>query len=91
MKEIILRFLTKKGEEAFHKVEEEGKSQSYMDKKIGKAVAKEIILSKKPLIVNIKVKVKRLAVQVELDKQVIIGLEKYGAKQNIDYEMEVRY
>lgn len=91
MKEIVLRFKTKKGEEVYHKIDAEGKKQSYMDRKISKAVAKDTILSKKPLIVKIKVKVKRLAIIIKLDQMVEDSFKKYGAKKNIDYDMEVRY
>lgn len=91
MKEIILKFKTAKGVKAYHEVDAEGKSRPYMERKIAKAVAKETIISKKPLIVKLKIKVKRLAVQAELHKQVVLGLKKFGAEQNTDYEMEVRY
>lgn len=90
VKEIILRFKTPKGEKAYWLVEEEGKKQSYMDRKIGRAVAKDTVLSKHPLIVKIKVKVKRLAKKVCLDDKVVEGLAKHGAKKDVDYEMEVR-
>jgi len=88
---ILLRFKTKKGEDAYRKVEEEGKAQSYMDRKIGRAVARETVLSKKPLIIKIHVKVKRLAVRIKLDEQVTVGLAKHGAKLDTDYTMEVTY
>ena len=91
MREIILTFNTKKGEKAYHEVEADGKAQSYMDRKIGKAVARDKITSKKPLTVQIKVKVRRLAIATKLDEQIVLALKKKGAKKGIDYEMEVSY
>jgi len=91
MKEIVLKFKTEKGEKAYHKVDAEGKAQSFLERQIAKKVARDILISKKPLIVKIKIKVKRLAVQVKLDEQVEIALKKFGAVKGIDYELEVRY
>lgn len=89
MKEIILTFKTEKGEQAYKKVDEEGKKQSFMDRKISKAVASDKVVSKNPLIVNISIKVQRLAVHVELDKKVKEALEKFGAVEGVDYSMKV--
>lgn len=91
MKAIILKFKTKKGEEAYHKVDAEGKKQPYMDRKISKSVAKDSILSKNPLVVKIKIKVKFLAVKIKLDHKVEEALQKFGAKKDIDYKLEVLY
>jgi len=91
MKKIILEFKTKKGEKAYYKVEEEGKAQSYLDRKIGRAVARESILSKEPLTIELKIKVKRLAIKVGLDNQIIQGLKKHGAIKGVDYDMEVKF
>ena len=90
MKEIILTFKTKKGESAYHKVDAEGKTQSYMDRKIARAVARDNIISKDPLTVKIKIKVERLAIQVQLDEQIVEALKKKGAVQNKDYTMEIK-
>lgn len=91
MKEIILKFKTPKGVKAYYEVDAEGKSRPYMERKISKAVATDSIISKKPLIVRIKIKVERLAIQAKLDEQIVTALEKKGAKKNKDYTMEVRY
>ena len=91
MKNIVLKFKTEKGEKAYQKVEEDGKAQSYLDRKIGRAVAKESIISKNPLTIKIKVKVKRLAVKVKLDEQIVDGLKKYGAKVGVDYDIYIKY
>jgi len=91
MKEILLKFLTKRGEEAYAKVEAEGKAQSRLDRRIAKSVARDTVIQKSPLVVKIKIKIKRLAVQVQLDKQVVEALKKFGAKENKDFEIEVTY
>lgn len=89
MKIIILKFLTKKGEDAYMKIMEEGKKQSWTDRQISKKVADDSITNTNPLVVEIRVKIPWLAVQVELDKQIITGLEKYKALLDKDYKMEV--
>jgi len=91
MKEIVLTFKTPKGEKAYHEVDDEGKAQSYLERKIAKAVAKDSIISKDPLTVRIKIKVSRLAVQVKLDEQVVDALKKKGAVIGKDYDLQVRY
>jgi hypothetical protein len=90
MKLIVLKFLTKKGEEAYFKVESEGKKQSWKDKQIASHVAKDVVFSKSPLEVHVEVKIEWLAVQVQLDQQIIIGLKKHGAVIEKDYTLEVR-
>lgn len=90
MKSILLKFLTRNGEQAYHKVDAEGKDQSFMDKQIAKKVATDHVLSKKPLIIKIKIKISWLAVKVDLPKQIRQGLKKYGAEEDKDYTIEVR-
>jgi len=90
MNSIVLTFLTKKGEEAYRMVEKEGKKQSWRDRQIGKRVATDNVISKNPLIVKIDVKVDWLAVRVELDKQIALGLKNHGADIDKDYTMEVQ-
>lgn len=91
MKEILLRFKTKKGEDAYWKIDAEGKAQPKMDRRIANAVAKELILQKDPLVVKIKIKIKRLAVQVKFHEQVEEALKKCGAKKERDYDLQVVY
>jgi hypothetical protein len=40
--------------------------------------------------VHVEVKIEWLAVQVQLDQQIIIGLKKHGAVIEKDYTLEVR-
>ena len=89
MKLIVLRFLTVKGENAYWKIEEEGKRQSWKDRQIAKRVAEDKVVSEKPLVVRIVVKIPWLAVQVKLDEQVRVGLEKKGAREGTDFKLEV--
>lgn len=90
MKAIVLKFLTKNGEKAYHQVDAEGESQSKMDRAIGNRVASDHILSQDPLIVKIKIKIGWLAVKVNLPEQIEKGLLKYGAVKGTDYTMEVK-
>jgi len=89
MKEIILKFKTVNGEEAYHLIDAEGKRQPFKERQVAKAVAKDKIISKNPLVVKVKIRVRRLAVAVELDKKIVEALRKAGAKENTDYDMEV--
>ena len=91
MKNILVRFKTKKGEDAYNKVREEGEKQSKFDKAVAKRVCREIIISQKPMILKMKIKIPRLAVACDLPKQVEAGLAKFGAKKDQDYTMEVQY
>lgn len=91
MKLIILTFKTPLGDEAYKKVQEEGKKQSRMDRAIAKRVCKEVVIGNNPTVLEMRVKVPRLAVACELDKQVKTGLAKFGAVADKDYSMEVRY
>jgi len=89
MKEIVLFFKTEKGEKAYHQVDAEGKAQSFMDRKISRAVAKDSIVATNPLTVKIRIKVERLAIQIQLDEQIVTALKKYGAVRDTDYTMKV--
>lgn len=91
MKEIKLIFKTKKGEEAYFKIEEEGKNQSGTDRRIVRRVAKDKTVSTTPLVVIVQIKIKRLAIALSLDEQIELALKKCGAKKNIDYTLEVIY
>lgn len=91
MKELIITFLTERGEDAYRKVDEAGSHETGINKRIVKRVYKDKVLSEKPLIIWIGVKIPRLAVATELDKQIIRGLESYGAKIDIDFKIEIRY
>ena len=90
MKEILLSFLTEKGASAYRKITAEGDKQSWKDKKISNAVATDEVVSKNPLVVRIRVKINWLAVQVKLDEQTVLALEKHGAKKDKDFTIEVR-
>lgn len=89
MKRILMQFLTETGVQAYNAVEEEGKKQSWKDRKISQKVCTDKVISKDPLTIQIDVKIGWLAVQVELDKQIVQGLEKFGAVQDQDFTMEV--
>ena len=90
MKLIVLKFLTKKGEDAYFQAEADGKKQSWKDKRIASHVAKDNVVCKKPLEVHIQIKMETLAILVELDKQTVIHLNKYGAVIEKDYTMEIK-
>lgn len=89
MKKIILKFLTRKGEEAYYKIEEEGKNQPWKDRKIAEKVCTDKVISKNPLIVETKIKIDWLAVQIQLDDKMIEGLQMFGAVKDIDYTMNI--
>lgn len=90
MKHIRLQFLTEKGAKAHRAVEDEGKSRPWKERKISEKVCSDKIISNNPLIVQITIKIPWLAVQAELDKQIVTGLEKFGAVRDQDYTMEVQ-
>jgi len=90
MKEILLNFLTEKGASAYRKITADGDKQSWKDKKIAKSVAEDEVVSENPLVVRIRVKINWLAVQVKLDEQTVMALEKKGAKKDKDFTIEVR-
>lgn len=89
MKEILLKFLTQKGEKAYNLIEAEGKAQPKSDRLIAKSLARDSIIKKNPLVVKIKVKIKRLAIASKLNEQVVKALEKAGAKKDVDFTIEV--
>lgn len=89
MELIVLKFLTDKGKEAYHKVEKEGDKQNRLDKAISNKVSKEKIIQENPLIVRIDIKIPRLAQACKLDNKIVQGLKKFGALKGQDYTMEV--
>lgn len=91
MKKILIYFLTKKGREAYEAVEEAGKKESGINKRIMKRIARDSIISRDPLTVEINIKVPRLAIASEFDKQIIKGLEAQGAKLDKDFNLKVVY
>ena len=91
MKKIIVRFLTEKGEQAHWKVEEAGKNETLKNKMIMRKIARDKVTSHKPLVVEIDIKVPRLAIQAKMDELVVQGLEKEGARKDKDFTIEVRW
>ena len=89
MKLVTLKFLTKKGVDAYWAIEEEGKKQSWKDRKISQAVASDSVTCMDPLTVQIEIKISWLAVKAKMDEQIIAGLAKKGCKKDVDYTMEV--
>jgi hypothetical protein len=89
MKEIKLYFLTLKGEAAYNQINEIGKKQSYWDRRIAKAFCKETRIQEKPLIVLLKFASPRVAEALQIQIKIYEQLEDQGAKQDIDYKMEV--
>ena len=89
MKEILLTFKTKKGETAYKKSEEEGGKASRLEKRAVKCIFRDSITNKDPLTVLITIKSVRMAVQLDLTKQIEDGLAKFGAKKDRDYSMQV--
>lgn len=89
MKQIILNFLTEKGAEAYRKVENAGKQESWKNRKISEKVCTDRIISKNPLVVEINIKIGWLAVQVQLPDKIKEGLAKFGAVQDRDYTMVI--
>lgn len=90
MKKITLTFLTEKGIKAYEAVEEEGKRQSWKEKQISRKVCRDSVVCKDPLTVEIKVKIPRLAIQVDLPAQIKDGLNQKGAVIDKDYTMEIK-
>ena len=89
MKEIMLTFLTEKGRKVYEVIDAEGKKQSWKDRKIAHAVADDEVVSQKPFVVRIKIKIGWLAVQVKLDEQTKIALERKGLKEGKDFTIKV--
>lgn len=90
MNKITLTFSTVKGEQAYRSVEEEGKKQPWRDRKISEKVCTEKIVNKKPLTVEITIKIGWLAVQIDLPTQIKTGLAKFGAHEGDDYTMDIQ-
>ena len=92
MKKIIVSFLTDKGEEAYQQSLIAEKKETWTNKAImSKIIHPEVIVSKKPLIVETSIKISWLAVQVKLDDLIIQGLEKLGAKNNKDFKIKIEW
>jgi hypothetical protein len=89
MNKIIITFLTEKGRKAYNEIEEEGKKQSWKNRRISNSVASDEVISENPFRVRINIKIARLAVMVKLDEQTKIALEKKGLKEGKDFTMLV--
>lgn len=89
MREIIIRFLTKKGEEAYKKVSGVGGDEKRIHKKIVNRVFKEQIIKKNPLEIKIILKIPWLAEKTNLLGSIQSSLKKYSAQKNKDYKLEV--
>ena len=89
MKQIIVYFLTKKGEQAYEQVIAAGDKESWTNKQISRMVAKDEILSKEPLSVRIKIKIPWLADKINMDQCIIQGLEKQGCTKGKDFKIGV--
>lgn len=91
MKKIVVRFLTEKGVSAYWQTEEAGKNETLQNKMIMRKIARDKVISKDPLVVEIDIKVPRLAIQSKMDELVVQGLEKCGAKKDKDFTIEVKW
>lgn len=89
MKKITLTFKTKKGEDAYSKVEEEGNKKPYLERQVSRRIIKETLFSKNPLVIVFEIKIERLALAIDIKSLMISSLEKFGAVKDIDYIMEV--
>lgn len=83
-----LKFLTKKGEQAYNKVEQAGKKESFINKRIVNKVYSETVESKNPLVILIELKIVRLAPLINLAEQIEQALGNYGAVNLVDYVIE---
>jgi len=91
MREILIFFLTKKGEAAYKKIDEAGSKETGINKRIVKRIYHDVMMSAEPLVVKVIIKIPRLAVATELDKQIIKALEGAGAVNGIDFRLEIKY
>ena len=89
MKEILVTFLTDAGKKAYEEIELEGRKQSWHDRKVSNAVAVDEVVSQKPFVVRIKIKIGWLAEQVKLDEQTRMALLKKGLVENKDFKIKV--
>ena len=83
-----LVMLTDAGREAYKKVEEAGKKESFMNKQIVKKVLSEKVIEKNPLTVLIEVKIPRLAPVLNIAGQIEESMKKYGAVNTVDYMIQ---
>lgn len=84
----IIKFLTEKGVEAYKEIK--GKKTSLKDRLVLNKVFKEKEIQNKPYtVIEIKVTLPYIAVQIELDKLIIGQMEKRDCKQDIDFTLEV--
>lgn len=91
MKKIIITFLTEKGRKAYEEINEAGAAESKVNKRIMKRIARDTVVCKDPLTVEIKIKIPRLAIASEMDKKIIQGLEDKGAKAGRDFDLKVEW
>jgi hypothetical protein len=91
MKEIDIFFLTQKGIDAYRAVEKAGEGEKGINKRIVRRIYRDSVVSEDPLVVRVKIKIQRLAIVTELDKQIIKGLEDKGAKNGKDFKLEVKW
>jgi len=85
MKKITIKFITDKGINAYKKISSQ--KQTWKEKQILKTIFREIQISE--TIIEIKIKIPRLAVQVKLDKKIEEGMSIERCKRDIDYIMVV--
>lgn len=90
MKEIILIFKTTKGVKAYEQSETEGSTKSKMEMRIVRCLFKDSIINRDPLTIQIKIKSERMAIRIDLPKQIENGLSKFGAKKGVDYELKIK-
>lgn len=91
MKEIVLSFLTPRGEAAYKEVEEEGKKESYMNRQIVRRVFRQQTVSENPLVIKIICKIPRLAEGIMIQNNIYDSLHKKGCVQDKDYTLQVIY
>lgn len=90
MKEIILTFKTLKGRRAYEKSEAEGKKRPKTERRMVRCLFKDTVVSKDPLTIRIKIRSERMAIQINLPKQIEDGLKKFGAVKEKDYSIQIK-
>jgi hypothetical protein len=89
MKKIRLLFFTQKGVDAYKKVKSE--KVSFREQLIVNRVFKETTITEKPLVIEIKILIGHLAVNLEIDNKIRQTMKDKGCTEGEDYKMEVIY
>lgn len=81
-----LQFLTEKGTKAYKEIK--AQPSKWKDRVVIKKIFREKVTSEDPLTITIKAKIPWLAIQIELDKQIIDQMKLKGCDRDLDYTME---